>query len=65
MMNLLVGVLSEELAKVLANEVVADYEEMANIILDVEALYFWNWGSSKKPNEHFIYAVEVTEEDLN
>ena len=55
MLNLLIGVLSDVMAKILDTKEQTDYSALGDIITDLEVLMFWKIHKNPKPT-HLIYA---------
>ena len=62
MLNLLIGVISDVLAKILENEEQTSYRSLGDIILDLEVLMIWKTNKNEEPS-HLIFAEKI--EELN
>jgi hypothetical protein len=64
MLNLLIGILSEAMADVLATAEQSDMAALNGIVYDLESLMFWvgqDKNDESKNAEHLIFAVAVEE----
>ncbi|OMJ91045.1 hypothetical protein SteCoe_6513 [Stentor coeruleus] len=67
-LNLLIAILSDTYERVSEDEVIADGQELAGMIIEIETLMFWARGNNRKTFLHFMEDDNVddeVEEDLN
>lgn len=61
MLNLLISILSDTYARIKENQTIADYKELASMILEVEMMLFWKKSMNEKEYIHVCRDENSTE----
>ena len=62
MLNMLIAIMSDTYAKVMGSIVPSDYQELNNMILEMEEILIWNRNEGEAKFLHFAHYLEKREE---